>query len=51
MTTIVLGAGVAGVMTAYFLARCGRRVIVVERRSAAAMETSQADGGVVGGSQ
>ena len=51
MTTIVLGAGVAGVMTAYYLARAGKHVVVVERNSAAALETSHANGGVVGGSQ
>ena len=51
MTAIVLGAGVAGVMTAYFLARGGQQVMVVDRRDGAAMETSFANGGVVGGTQ
>lgn len=41
----VIGGGVAGVTTAYALARRGRRVTLIERRPYAAMETSFANGG------
>lgn len=47
MKVIVLGAGVIGVTTAYYLARAGVEVHVVDRRSAAAAETSSANGGVL----
>ena len=45
MKVLVLGAGVIGVTSAYFLARQGHDVTVVERESAAAMETSFANAG------
>jgi D-amino-acid dehydrogenase len=41
----VIGAGIAGVTTAYALARRGYRVVVIERHRYAAMETSFANGG------
>lgn len=47
MTTIVLGAGVIGVTTAYYLARDGHKVVVIDRQSAAGLETSFANGGLV----
>ena len=47
MKTIVLGAGVIGVTTAYFLARSGHDVTVVDRQPAAGRETSFANGGLV----
>lgn len=42
---IVIGAGIAGVSTAYALLELGYDVTVVERRRYAAMETSFANGG------
>lgn len=42
----VLGAGVVGLATAYYLARTGRyEVVVIERQPGPAMETSFANGG------
>jgi D-amino-acid dehydrogenase len=45
MRIIVLGAGVIGVTTAYFLAKEGHEVVVIERKPKSAMETSFANGG------
>jgi D-amino-acid dehydrogenase len=47
VTTVVLGAGVIGVATAYYLARDGHRVVVVDRQPAAGLETSFANGALV----
>ncbi|MBE7416176.1 MAG: D-amino acid dehydrogenase [Ideonella sp.] len=47
MRVLVLGGGVIGVSTAYYLARAGHEVEVVERQHAAAMETSFANAGEV----
>ncbi|MDQ6917640.1 MAG: D-amino acid dehydrogenase [Pseudomonadota bacterium] len=47
MRVLVLGAGVIGTTTAWFLRESGHEVTVVERRSAAAMETSFANGGQI----
>jgi D-amino-acid dehydrogenase len=47
---IVLGAGVIGVSTAYFLARDGHQVTVIDRQPAAGLETSFANGGQVSAS-
>ncbi len=47
MKVLVLGAGVVGTATAYYLAKAGCDVEVVERQPAAAMETSRANGGVI----
>ena len=44
---VVLGAGVIGVTTAYWLARDGKSVCVVDRQPEAALETSFANGGQV----
>ena len=45
MKVIVLGAGVIGVTTAYFLARAGHQVIVLEKNTAAGLGCSYANGG------
>ena len=45
MHVIVLGAGVIGTTTAYYLARRGVDVTVVERQPGPAMETSHANAG------
>lgn len=47
MKTIVLGAGVIGTTTAYYLAKAGHEVHVIDRQPEAAMETSFANGGVL----
>lgn len=47
MRVLVLGAGVIGITTAWFLREGGHDVTVVERHSAAAMETSFANGGQI----
>jgi len=44
---LVLGAGLIGVATAYYLARRGHDVAVVDRRDAPAEETSLANGGQI----
>ena len=44
---VVLGAGVIGVTTAYYLMKAGRKVVVVDRQSAVAMETSFANAGEI----
>lgn len=43
----MLGGGVIGVASAWFLRRNGFRVTLIERRNAAALETSFANGGLV----
>lgn len=45
MKVIVLGAGVIGVTSAYFLARAGHQVIVLEKNSASGLGCSYANGG------
>lgn len=47
MKIIVLGAGVVGTTTAYYLARAGHQVDVIDRQPAAGMETSFANAGQV----
>jgi D-amino-acid dehydrogenase len=47
MKVIVLGSGIVGVSTAYFLARAGHEVVVIDRQSSPAMETSFANAGEV----
>jgi D-amino-acid dehydrogenase len=44
---VVLGAGVVGVTGAWYLAAAGHEVTVIERRDAAGMETSFANGGQI----
>jgi len=47
---LVLGAGVIGVSTAYYLAKDGHDVTVVDRQSGAGLETSFANGGQISAS-
>jgi D-amino-acid dehydrogenase len=47
MKILVLGAGVVGTAAAYYLARDGHEVTVVERHAGAAMGTSQSNAGLV----
>jgi len=47
MHVIVLGAGVTGITTAWYLRQAGHEVTVVERQPAAGMETSFANGGQI----
>ena len=44
---VVLGGGVVGVASAWFLARSGCRVTLIERQPAAGLETSFANGGLI----
>ena len=46
MKVAVLGGGVVGVATAYHLAQDGCEVTVIDRRKAAAIETSYANAGL-----
>jgi D-amino-acid dehydrogenase len=50
MRVIVLGAGVVGTASAWYLARAGHEVTVIERQGAAALETSFANGGQISAS-
>ncbi|MFO1352197.1 MAG: D-amino acid dehydrogenase [Gammaproteobacteria bacterium] len=47
MRVIVLGGGVIGVTTAYYLAKAGHEVTVLERQSGPALETSFANAGEI----
>ncbi|SDV50892.1 D-amino acid dehydrogenase [Chitinasiproducens palmae] len=47
MEIIVLGAGVVGTTSAYYLARAGHKVRVIDRQPAPAMETSFANAGQI----
>ena len=47
MKVIVLGGGVIGVTTAYYLARAGAEVTLVDRQDGPAQETSFANAGQV----
>lgn len=47
MKVLVLGSGVIGVSVAYYLARAGHEVTVVDRQPAPALETSFANAGEV----
>jgi D-amino-acid dehydrogenase len=51
MKILVLGAGVVGTLTAYYLMRLGHEVAVVDRQPDAALETSFANGGLIAVSQ
>lgn len=44
---VVVGAGLAGIQTAWFLMREGHKVTVIERRDGIALETSFANGGLI----
>jgi D-amino-acid dehydrogenase len=50
MRVIVLGAGVVGTASAWYLARAGHEVTVIERQGAAGLETSYANGGQISAS-
>ncbi len=50
MHVIVLGAGLAGVTSAWYLRQAGHAVTVVDRQPAAGLETSYANGGQVSAS-
>ncbi|BAT58908.1 D-amino acid dehydrogenase small subunit [Variibacter gotjawalensis] len=47
MHVVILGAGVIGVTSAYYLARAGHQVTVIDRQSGPALETSFANAGEV----
>ena len=47
MKVLILGGGVIGVTSAWYLQRAGHEVTVVDRQPAAGLETSQANGGQV----
>ena len=47
MKVIVMGAGVIGVTSAWYLAKAGHEVTVLERNASAASETSFANGGQI----
>ena len=47
MKVVILGAGVVGVTTAWYAAQAGHDVTVVERQSAAALETSFGNAGEI----
>ena len=47
MRVVVLGSGVVGIASAYYLARLGHEVVVVDRQPGAGMETSFANAGQV----
>ena len=51
MRTVVIGAGLLGLTTAYFLRRHGGDVTVVDRQKGAGLETSFANGGMLHASQ
>ncbi|MCW1841081.1 D-amino acid dehydrogenase [Prosthecomicrobium hirschii] len=47
MKVLVLGGGVVGVTTAYYLARAGHEVTVIDRQTGPALETSFANAGEI----
>ena len=47
MRIIVLGSGVVGVATAYYLAADGHEVVVLDRQPKAGLETSHANAGLI----
>jgi D-amino-acid dehydrogenase len=51
MKVLILGAGIMGTTTAYYLAREGHEVHVVDRQDDVAMETSRGNGGVLHSSE
>lgn len=50
MKVVVLGAGVVGTVSAWYLARAGYAVTVIDRQGAAGLETSLANGGQISAS-
>ena len=51
MKVLVLGAGVVGVTSAWYLAKAGHEVTVIDREPSAGLETSFANGGQISVSQ
>ncbi|TPD59606.1 D-amino acid dehydrogenase [Emcibacter nanhaiensis] len=47
MKAVVIGAGLQGVSTAYYLSKAGLEVTVLEQQATAGMETSFANGGIL----
>ena len=47
MRVLILGAGVVGVSSAWYLAKSGHQVTVIDRQPAAGLETSYANGGQI----
>ncbi|MCJ9427978.1 D-amino acid dehydrogenase [Kordiimonas marina] len=47
MKAVIIGAGLQGIATAYFLSKAGLDVTVLERRETAGLETSYANGGIL----
>ena len=47
MKVLVLGGGVVGISSAYYLAKAGCEVTVIERQSGPALETSFANAGQI----
>jgi D-amino-acid dehydrogenase len=47
MKTLVLGGGVVGVTTAYFLARAGHEVVVVEEKDGLGLEATAGNAGII----
>ncbi|MPW20423.1 D-amino acid dehydrogenase, small subunit [Paraburkholderia piptadeniae] len=47
MRVVVLGSGVVGVTSAYYLARAGHEVVVIDREKGPALETSFANAGQI----
>ena len=47
MKTLVLGGGVVGVTTAYFLARAGHEVTLVEQQDALGLEATGGNAGII----
>lgn len=47
MKVIILGAGLIGVSSAYFLRKSGHEVTVIDRQSGSGLETSYANGGQI----
>ena len=47
MKTVILGGGIVGVTTAYYLAKAGEQVTVLERNPGVALETSFANAGLI----
>ncbi len=45
MRIIVLGAGISGILSAYYLGKAGHKVTVIDRQKEAAQECSYANGG------
>lgn len=47
MRVVILGSGVVGVASAYYLARAGHEVTVIDREAGPALETSFANAGQI----